>query len=331
MWARFLLTRTGGLVIAGVILVGIGLASEGVFALVGAVGVGLVILGILLRIDALEGVHHRHLARHDQRLAAIDERVERSRDRIDRLTGLHGSGHERDIDVAGLRELIEYWNPRLGTEATVGSFLSVSHRVRSFEAIAVGRIATTIADVLIRCLVAEAAGGDEVELCEVGTLFGIGGLVVLDHALARSRNAHLTVIDPLSGFYGKDALDPSTALPVTRSNLERNVRLFGVGEQHLRIIEGLSTDDAVLTATSDREYDVMIYDGDHSYEGIRQDHERYSGLVRTGGFLVIDDYGTDLWPDVTRYTDDVIASDERFEFVGAGSRTAVYRRRLGSE
>lgn len=71
----------------------------------------------------------------------------------------------------------------------------------------------------------------------------------------------------------------------------------------------------------------MIYDGDHSYEGIRQDHERYSGLVRTGGFLVIDDYGTDLWPDVTRYTDEVIASDERFEFVGAGSRTAVYRRR----
>ena len=44
------------------------------------------------------------------------------------------------------------------------------------------------------------------------------------------------------------------------------------------------------------------------------------------GAIVVDDYGTDNWPDVGRYTDEVIRNDSRFEFVGSQSRTALFRR-----
>ncbi|MEM9035819.1 MAG: class I SAM-dependent methyltransferase [Actinomycetota bacterium] len=283
--------------------------------------------------DVAEGLHESSEAQRRQadaiinRLRGAEVRVTETNRRMERLLGIQSAAHDRDLDDGQLQELLDYWNPRLGVSATPRSSAYVLQRMRQLEAMSVGRLATRSSDVLIRCYAAESARSDDVEICEIGTLFGLGGLIVRDHIAARADQVHLTLIDPLSGYYGEDRLDPATQLPVTRANLERNARLFGVPADELRILEGLSTDDDIRRRADERRYDVMIIDGDHSYDGIRLDFELYADMVHTNGILVIDDYGAEEWPEVTRYTDEVVMHDERFELLGSGSRTAVFRRR----
>ena len=125
-------------------------------------------------------------------------------------------------------------------------------------------------------------------------------------------------------IFGLSGCGPSkkvTALYGGAANLER----LRVADD-FRLLQGYSTDDDILEQASDVRYDLVIIDADHSYDGIRLDFERYADVVDKDGLLIVDDYGTDDWPDVQRYTDEVIRYDPRFDFVGAASRTAVFRR-----
>ena len=194
------------------------------------------------------------------------------------------------------------------------------------EAVCNGRIATSTSDGIVRVLAARSVKHREVHVLEIGTLFGLGALFVGDATRPFVERVALTVLDPFDGYYG-GAADPPTGLAVTRSVVESNFARLAWPRDDLRVLEGYSTDDLILAKASEARYDVLILDGDHSYDGIRSDFERYASLVSTDGVLVVDDYGTADWPDVGRYTDEVIRFDRRFDFVGAASRTALFRRR----
>lgn len=43
------------------------------------------------------------------------------------------------------------------------------------------------------------------------------------------------------------------------------------------------------TATLESKFDVLYIDGDHSYEAVKQDHERFKGNVQAGGIIVFHD------------------------------------------
>lgn len=339
----FFVSRTGLLVVLGTVGVAVGFAVTGPSRLVGVVGFGLVVIGLVRRgnsavVDAARtsadvGVVRAEADRlrvETDRLRAdldtIREAAFDDRRRLERVSGGAAALRRRDLDEEAVAALLEYWNPRLGTECTAAVAAATLQRTRAVEDLAVGRLATTAADLLVRLLVAEAAPGERVEVCEIGTLFGVGALLIYDHLVGRARSVSLTLVDPLSGYYGEDRLDPNTGLAVSRRNLERNARLLGVDAPDLRIVERLSTDPAARAEVDDRRYGLLVIDGDHSWDGIRRDHEDYASLVAPGGFLVVDDYRAPEWPDVTRYTDEVIARDSRFCTVGALSRTAVFVR-----
>jgi len=57
----------------------------------------------------------------------------------------------------------------------------------------------------------------------------------------------------------------------------------------IRLIQGDSHDKETLKKVSDRKYDLLFIDGDHSYEGIKKDFEMYSPLVREGGIVAFHD------------------------------------------
>jgi predicted O-methyltransferase YrrM len=38
-----------------------------------------------------------------------------------------------------------------------------------------------------------------------------------------------------------------------------------------------------------KRFDMLFIDGDHSYEGVRRDHEQYESLVRDGGLIAFHD------------------------------------------
>jgi hypothetical protein len=77
--------------------------------------------------------------------------------------------------------------------------------------------------------------------------------------------------------------------------------------------------------------DFIFIDGDHSYDGLRQDWEAWSGLVGAGGFIAlhdscssasrrIDDAGSVI------FTRDVILRDPRFRLVERVDTLSVLER-----
>jgi len=64
-------------------------------------------------------------------------------------------------------------------------------------------------------------------------------------------------------------------------------------QQHGLFFRGDSHDSAFLdqvrSALNGQMLDLLFIDGDHSYEGVRQDYEMYSKLVRDGGLVAFQD------------------------------------------
>lgn len=54
-----------------------------------------------------------------------------------------------------------------------------------------------------------------------------------------------------------------------------------------------------MAALEGRQVDFLMIDGDHSYEGVRQDFEMYHALVRNGGLIAFHDVAIN--PDVPEY------------------------------
>lgn len=67
---------------------------------------------------------------------------------------------------------------------------------------------------------------------------------------------------------------------------------------------GMSSHDpkCVSNARIEAPYDFLYIDGDHLYDGVKQDYLDYAPMVRPGGIVAIHDY---LLPDVNRFVHDL--------------------------
>ncbi|HEU5119072.1 MAG TPA: CmcI family methyltransferase, partial [Isosphaeraceae bacterium] len=70
---------------------------------------------------------------------------------------------------------------------------------------------------------------------------------------------------------------------ITMTQHQQKMQLFR-GDSHKP--EMLKATERVLTG---RKLDMLFIDGDHSYEGVKQDWEMYSPLVKSGGIVVFHD------------------------------------------
>lgn len=115
---------------------------------------------------------------------------------------------------------------------------------------------------------------------EIGTCLG-GTLFLLCHAAA--EDATLLSIDLPRGKWGGGY--SLARVPLNKS--------FPLEHQFLHLIQGNShgpqTFDTVQALLKGRRLDVLFLDGDHSYEGVKQDFEMYGPLVRENGLIVIHD------------------------------------------
>lgn len=62
----------------------------------------------------------------------------------------------------------------------------------------------------------------------------------------------------------------------------------------------------------DKPINLLWIDGDHSWEGIKNDVEKFLPLVEPGGFMVVHDYGNPRYPDVTKYCNKVRLEAEQY-------------------
>lgn len=57
----------------------------------------------------------------------------------------------------------------------------------------------------------------------------------------------------------------------------------------VELIKGYSNNQEVVAKVSNKKFDLVYIDGDHSYQVAKEDIENYSGLLNKGGYLVMDD------------------------------------------
>jgi hypothetical protein len=136
---------------------------------------------------------------------------------------------------------------------------------------------------------------------------------------------HITVIDPLNGYYRKDQTDIVTNIPITRKNFEINMTRLGIPPEDYDIIQEKSCSESAVEVAGKRLYDILIIDGDHSRSGVKQDFLLYRGFVKENGYIIFDDYGAEEWPEIKKYVDDEVMSHENLQLVGTGYRSAVFR------
>ncbi len=94
-----------------------------------------------------------------------------------------------------------------------------------------------------------------------------------------------------------DALLASIDLPCgeggsTLEQLER-IKLYGKAQQNLHFIRQDShapeTLEALEVTLGERKADLLVIDGDHTYEGVKNDFEFYSTQVKKGGYIFFHD------------------------------------------
>jgi predicted O-methyltransferase YrrM len=112
--------------------------------------------------------------------------------------------------------------------------------------------------------------------------------------------------------YAKDKL----SMQRTANNINKN----NISNSRIHLIKSDSTSQKTLENVTkilgNELLDLLFVDGDHSYEGIKNDIEKYSGLIKPGGFLVVDDYNQKLYPQIVRYMDEFLSKNPSFTLIG---------------
>lgn len=122
-------------------------------------------------------------------------------------------------------------------------------------------------------------GEKDVNFVEIGSYVGSSACLMLGHPY----NTSVTCIDPLSlkaDHYigGKDQ----------EATLRDNLNSMNPYKRTYTIHKNLSWNTEVVNGISN--IDILHIDGDHSYNAVIKDFDLYNSKVRSGGFILFDDY-----------------------------------------
>lgn len=278
----------------------------------------------------------------ESRMAERLSSVEQSQDALEKLlpsrsfgqrSAAFNAGHyqpfRRHLEPDDLTQMVTGWTQRLGCRMTTTEVGYLAHRVGVIEGLCRGRLAKTVESSVLMMMVARAAlqhathAGRALRVLEVGTLFGVGAALVYDACRDRGPDIELTVIDPLDGYYGTDVPDMITGVHVTRPVWEANLAAAGVPIEDTTLYQMMSKD--AYPQMKDEQFDLIIIDADHTYEGVEVDGAACVDLLAPGGYVLFDDYGNPDWPDVKQYVDEKLLYRPDLQHVGSAFATIVFR------
>lgn len=218
------------------------------------------------------------------------------------------------------------------SEADARRNVTIAFRsVIALESLAVGRLAGSTYNICGKLATVPLLDPPNEDVLEIGTLHGLFSAALMRMLHRAGVEARLTIVDPLAGTQlqpGAQPVGEPTGTPVRMDVVRANLALGGSAGDRARIEQGLSGDPEVRAAVSDREYGVIVVDGDHSLEGVRADLEWAEQIAAPGGIVVLDDYGDSHWPGVQKAADEYLAAGtSRFERLGRVSTSAFLRAR----
>jgi FkbM family methyltransferase len=224
-----------------------------------------------------------------------------------------------------LETILKFWLPALNLTLDYRAVGYLAHRICLIEDTCSGRLATSIEDMLLRILVARSVKASRLSVLEIGSLFGISLATLYETSRGHFDSLQITGIDPLDSGNQRCDIDVVTQVPVSRSTVEHNLRLLDIPFRDVSLIKGLSSSEEVLRKAGQDQYNLLILDGDRSYEGVKFDFEHYLSAVDLGGYVIFDDYGSEKWPDIKHFVDHEVKANSNLEFIGANWKTAVFQ------
>ncbi len=134
---------------------------------------------------------------------------------------------------------------------------------------------------------------------ELGSWLGASAIPVA--RVVRRWGGSLTCVDTWGGTVNHEQSAPG-APPWMLLSCARNLTQAGVSAS-VRLIPS-TTLEAAAAWNSEHLIDYLYVDADHSYDSVLQDLYAWVPLVREGGVILGDDYGSDLYPGVRAAWDD---------------------------
>ena len=153
---------------------------------------------------------------------------------------------------------------------------------------------------------------------EIGVLFG-GSMALM---MQQNSNGTYVGIDLFDGYYSKQNpgslnRDPICGIPIDISIAKHNIDIWNKYDQKYYLIAGDSISDKTIDnldkILENRPIDLLMIDGDHSYEGVKKDFELYHKKVRVGGIIIFDNYSEHHWTDVKKYIDSTNFEDYGYQ------------------
>ena len=173
-------------------------------------------------------------------------------------------------------------------------------------------------------------GAPNNDALEIGTLYGLFAAALLRMLERAGRDPNLTVVDPLVGIQlqpGTTERPDASGTPVREEAVRTNLALAGAAGTATRVIRGYSTDPVIRAEVSDRQYGLIVVDGDHSRDGVAADLQWVEQIVAPGGIVVLDDYGDAKWPGVQAALDDHLRISSRLDLLGRVATSGYLRAR----
>lgn len=198
----------------------------------------------------------------------------------------------------------------------------------AFEALGVGRVAGGTMNICGKLATIPILEAPNDEVLEIGTLYGLFAASLLRMLERAGRDPQLTVVDPLIGIQrqpGTRERPDASGTPVREKAVRTNLSLAGAAGAATRIRRGYSTDADVRSDVADREYGVIVVDGDHSQDGVAADLEWVEEIVAPGGIVVLDDYGDAKWPGVQAALDHHLLAGSRLTLLGRVATSGYLR------
>lgn len=233
--------------------------------------------------------------------------------------------HNRSLTLELNKGLREFFASKLGKQNLKPSHIDyLALKAIEIEKQCVGRLATTIQDAVVRQIVAESVAAQNLCILEIGSLYGVNLSILYNDCVTRFESVKIIGLDPFEGFYG-NAVDAVLNTPINPQVFFRNMQICNIPPEHYRMIRNYSTDPAALQQLEGECINLLIIDGDHSYDGVKFDFETYSSLLADGGYVIFDDYNAKEWPAVQQYVDELLKNvPVDFSYIGAFSRTAIF-------
>jgi predicted O-methyltransferase YrrM len=107
--------------------------------------------------------------------------------------------------------------------------------------------------------------------------------------------------------------------PISPDIAIKNVNNFNTSDNLYEYIKGNSQSEETLKTLKNfiDHIDVLFIDGDHTLNGVKLDFNIYSPMVKSGGYIVFDDYNDmEFSPEVKVAVDELLSNLEGYDIIG---------------